>query len=151
MPLIPNLIHPVRVTVEPKLDSAAQVDGNAGEVVRGSGRGPPYTVQAQVHWQAERQAVPAPHDQQIAENYQGHITFRYYDLDKVCPVRPGYVPPPGHCPPPPPRVYPNRGDRVVWADGTLRVYLVKLQPIGHFRNRPPTLLRAYFADRETTE
>lgn len=132
MPLVPSLLHPNNVTIEPKEAASALVDDYSSEIIRGSGRGTEFIIPAQVHWEREKDADP--HQQDIVESSTGHITVRRWDAERL-----GVS-------------LPKRGDRITKLDdAAVRLYIIRTTPLGHYSaSDKPTLLRAYFTDREPT-
>lgn len=126
---VPNLIEPIRVTIEP-LDSTVVVkDPDTREVMRGARGGTPFTIDAQIRWgMREEPTVVAAG---VREAYDGYIVVRYVDMDAL-------------------GVTIKRGDRIT-AMGRLTeqsLYILGNEPFGHYTDQNgPTLIQYNFSSR----
>jgi hypothetical protein len=127
--VMPNLIHPVPVTLQ-ILDRAGTVmDEDLREAVQNEARGASIVCPGQVLWTADQRLNLKPEG--VKEDSDGYALFRYIDLQALS-------------------ITLKRDDRIIRV-GTVDVdvYIVKLQPMGHYPSASgPTLLKAFFKDKQ---
>jgi hypothetical protein len=85
--MLPNLIHPVPVTVQRQSDSITKYDHRAREPVRqlwkagqGPGTGSALELEAQVNWNSGNVAKPVSQPGGVEEESEGYLLFRVVDL-----------------------------------------------------------------------
>lgn len=86
--MIPNLIHPVPVTVRRQLAAATTFDDRARQPVRqlwkrgqGPGTGSEEELEAQVQWNMDKRiGEPEPQPGGVEEKTEGYLLFRILDL-----------------------------------------------------------------------
>jgi hypothetical protein len=125
---VPNLIHPINVTVMAIHKAATRYDDDAREPVRSVTRRTPLVVPAQVSYQIPRpDLLPIG----VSEKASGYMLFRRVDL-----LARGYAP--------------ARGDKFSKVGHeTADLYVLHVEPLGHYQDQNgSTLVRAYFADRQ---
>ncbi len=125
---VPNLLHPVPIIVE-QIDHASTLwDEDARESVQQASRSTPVTLQGQVKWGAVEEVEMER--QGVAEGADGYVLFRKIDLDAL-----GIT------------LAPNDRFTAI-AHVETDVYILKLQPMGHYTDQGGhTLVRAWFEDR----
>jgi len=135
--VLPNLIHPIPVEVEPLQRSQSIVDDDFREPIQSAVRSPRTTVLAQIKWGAdEKLRVEAGG---AAEGAEGYVLFRRLDLraaglDEV-----------------------HTNDRIVsigvGANKTnVDLYVVHVQQMGHYPDQGgASLVRAWFKDRQPSK
>jgi hypothetical protein len=126
---IPNLLHPVNITIERLNRGGTAFDEDVGEPIQSAARHTSATCPGQVKWlSAKDLAMPRGGP---VEHADGYVLFRYVDLRE-------------------------RGitelainDRFTALGSTTReVYITKLEPQGHYPDQEgPTLVKAWFRDR----
>jgi len=126
---IPNLLHPVPVTIEPIDRASTSFDEDAGEPIQAATRAAAVTVPGQVRWTSRnelRMQLGGP-----VENADGYVTFRFVDL-RAAGVTDLKI-----------------NDRITRTGSTVvEVYITKLEPFAHHPDQGgPTLLKAWFKDR----
>lgn len=124
----PNLIHEVDIVIEQLNKTSTLYDDDAREPVQQVN----YTSRQTVKGQPRR---PSSKNSRIDlgglnEGETGWVTFRYLDLDAKSIVLKG-------------------GDRFVsFGSELMDVYFTRSEPMGHYTDfNGPTLLKAYFSDR----
>lgn len=126
---LPNLLHPVPITIQRMDASETIVDPAFRETVQQAIRHPDVIVQGQVKWGQDRSLFASKGGP--TEDSDGYVLFRYFDLTLLS-------------------IEINRGDRFTKL-GRIEtdVYVVKLEPMGHWGDQGgATLVRAYFKDRQ---
>lgn len=126
---IPNLLHPVPVTLR-TLDRASTVfDPDYKEQLQREARGEPVVCPGQVAWVSDQARNMGPGG--ASEDSDGYVLFRYVDLGAR-------------------GITLKREDQIT-SLGTLAVdvYIVRLTPQGHYSDTAgPTLVKAWFKDRQ---
>lgn len=128
MPL-PNLLHPVKVTLQ-QIDREQTIyDEETREPIQRVERKTDKTVNGQVRWGAEKALKPTEGGAQ--EDSEGYVLFRYVDLKKN-------------------NIKLDLNDRIIkigWQEHDL--YITKLLPLAHYMDQNgATLVRAYFMSRQ---
>jgi hypothetical protein len=85
--VIPNLIHPIPVTIQRRSDAVTTFDARAREPIRqlwkagqGPGTGTAIDLEAQVNWNDGRVAKPKLRPGGVEEESEGYLLFRLVDL-----------------------------------------------------------------------
>lgn len=128
MPL-PRLLHPINVTVQ-QIDRAATIyDEETREPVQVVERKVDKIVPGQILWGKEKALAATAGGAE--EQSEGYVLFRYIDLSAQS-------------------ITLQQNDRIVkMGHLDTDVYVVKLQPMGHYADQNgPALVRAYFASRQ---
>ena len=129
----PNLLHPVPVDVQQVNRSATVVDPDFREEMENVAYGAVVTLPGQIKWYSDEELRRMNYGSEHGS--AGYILFRVLDLKNkgIASIR--------------------EGDKFV-AYGTgagryeVNVFVTKIEPQGHYQDRGgPTLLKAYFADR----
>lgn len=126
--MVPNLIHPVNVTILPLNESATVYDRDAREPVGQVAVSATVTIKAQVAWRVPMD--PKWEAMGPVEDVRGYLLFRYLDLTAA-----GYSP--------------KLGDMItkIGHVDTL-VFMTQLQDAGHYPDQNGATMRmAYFGDR----
>jgi len=127
--MIPNLLHPVPISIQ-SLDRTNTIyDDDMREPVQQETNVATVIVPGQVKWGKDQAFVPSSIGAQ--EDSDGYVLFRFVDLAAA-------------------GVTLKREDRFI-ALGTYitDVYVVSLQPCGHYPDQGgPTLIKAFFSDRQ---
>ena len=136
---IPNLIHPVSVTVERVVAAAVRQDLEAGEPVHGPpSTSIPVVIEAQCKWRTAEE--PTAKDGGWRETDAGYITVRTMDMDAHAGLGVG--------------VRFSRNDKItaVGHRTGLVLFIARSQPIGQYEDAfgGHTLYRYYFEDRQPT-
>ncbi len=131
MPL-PNLIHPIAITIEQISKSTTIYDTQAREPVQQASRKTAVVVAGQPKWNIGT-------DFEMTElgaiiNAQGYVLFRVTDLASK-------------------NVEISIGDRITRIGRDPQdVYIVRLQPMGHYTDQDgASLVRAWFSDRNPSK
>lgn len=126
---VPNLIHPIPVTIEPIEAAAAVWDAEAREPLHGARSTSSFVINAQISWDLERN--PRDHPAGVAEESTGYILVRYVDMDAQS-------------------VSIKRGDRITKIGArAMDLYVTGTKPRAHWPDQGgPTLVRFYFGDRQ---
>jgi hypothetical protein len=127
--MIPNLLHPVPISVE-KIDRASTYyDPDAREPIQQAARATTVVVQGQVNWGTQKGLEPAKAGPR--EGATGYVLFRRVDLDAA-------------------GVTLEDNDRFAkLGDVETDVYVDRLEWEGHYPDQGgPTLVKAYFSDRQ---
>lgn len=127
MPL-PNLIHAIDCDVE-QIDTAATLyDPDTREPIQAAARATVITCPGQPRWTSQKQLEAAGFGP--ADKVSGYVLFRYFDLDARS-------------------ITLRVNDRIVMQGRhTDEVYIVRLQPSGHYRDQDgASLVKAWFSDR----
>lgn len=122
--IVPNLIHPVDVTIEQINRAATIYDDDAREPVQAAARKSQVVVPGQPRWGSSRRLEATAGGP--VDNATGYVLFRPIDLEAA-------------------GVDLQINDRLRFQGREL--YIVRLQPAGHYGG-VSKLTRAYFADRE---
>lgn len=124
----PNLIHPVKITVQRELKTATIVDADFREPVQQAARKSQFIVSGQVSWGQDQALMMTSGG--ATEDSDGYVLFRYIDLQRI---GESVV----------------RGDRITKTGKIdVDVYVVRVQPMGHWPDiGGATIFRAYFKDR----
>lgn len=126
---VPNLIHPIDVTVQREDKAATIVDADFREPVQKAARATEFTIKGQVRWGSDEKLDPQLGGPR--EESDGWVLFRYADLRAIGEEL-------------------KRGDRftrlgLIDTD----VYVVEVKPMGHWQDQSgATIMRAYFRDRQ---
>lgn len=125
---VPNLLHPIPVTIVQGDPDATLYDEDAREPAQQLARATPVVLQGQVKWGAVEEVEMER--QGVAEGADGYVLFRKIDLDAL-----GITLAPN-----------DRFTKIGHVETD--VYILKLQPMGHYTDQGGhTLVRAWFADR----
>jgi len=126
---IPNLLHPVPITIQQQDAPNTKVDDIFREPVQQSARKAKVVLQGQVKWGQDESLVPGKGGPK--EDSDGYVLFRYVDQSTV-------------------GVTLKRGDRFTKLGKIdVDVYIVSIEPMGHWQDQGgATLFRAYFKDRQ---
>lgn len=126
--MLPNLIHPVPITLQRKVPSATLLDPVAREPVRqvwrlggGPGLDAEVVAEAQVNFNEGAVAKPRVHPGGIEEKWTGYLLFRVVDLVAL-------------------------GLALENPDGTLTLYLSRGDRISRIGRRAVSLYVAWFRD-----
>lgn len=122
--IIPNLIHPIDVTIEQINRAATVYDEDAREPIQAAARSAAVVLPGQPNWNAGKRLEPTAEGP--VDKAQGYMLFRQVDLAAA-------------------GIALQINDRLR-AQGR-ELYIVRLQPMGHY-DGVSKLLRAWFADRE---
>ena len=127
MPL-PNLIHPVRVSIQKMDKSATTFDADAREPVRSAPRAATITLNAQVSLRSTERSPDL--GGLVSENVGGYLLFRVVDLTAK-----SYTP--------------SIGDKIVSiGHRSVELYILQSEDLGHYPGQMgATLVKAYFEDR----
>lgn len=126
---IPNLLHPVPVKIQ-QIDKANTFyDEDAREPVQHAARKATVTLPGQAKWGAQFDMSPGKGG--ISEDAAGYVLFRRVDLGAA-------------------GISLQVNDRISQiGDVDTDVYIMKLEWTGHYLSAGgPTLVKAYFADRQ---
>lgn len=130
---VPNLIHPVPVKIQQIRKDTTVQDNDFREPVQRSKKDATETLQAQIAWKGEKILVMSEGGAQ--EQADGYVLFRSIDLQAKS-------------------ITLQQNDRIIEI-GTgankkeVDLYIIKLQPIGHYPDRGgSTLVKAFFEDRQ---
>jgi hypothetical protein len=127
--MIPNLIHPVPISIQ-QLDLTNSIqDEDMREPVQQNERSTTKIVNGQVKWTDLKKLSSSREG--VIENSTGYVLFRYVDLESES-------------------ITLKREDRIIKI-GTLDVdvYIVSLVPLGHYSTQGgPTMVKAMFDDRQ---
>ncbi len=128
--VMPNLIHPVPVTIQ-QFDIAATIqDDDYREPVQQAARKANVTiVRGQPKWSGEKDLTYTKGGVQLKAD--GYVLFRYKDLEAAS-------------------VELRDNDRfTLIGKQVVDVYIVKLRPLGHYTDQSgETLVKAFFMDRQ---
>jgi len=132
---LPNLIHPITVTISPLDRTATVMDPDAREPISSQASyGATVTVQAQIMWGGGGHDKDTPEYQEagVRKRSGGYILVRFVDISAL-----GYTP--------------KRGDRItsLGANQTaLDLYITESHPMAHYPDQSgPSLLKLFFEDR----
>lgn len=127
--MVPTLIHPVPVILEPLNAATAPRDEEARELVHGARRGTKVRISAQVSWSLKDD--PTDHPAGVVEISKGYVLVRRRDLERM-------------------NLTIARGDRISKIGvQAVDVYVTGTQPRGHYPDQGGhTLLRVYWGDRQ---
>jgi len=126
---IPNLIHPVPITIQQIDITETLFDEDYREPIQQSKRKTNIIVDGQIKWGMDDDLKMSRGGAQ--EKSDGYVLFRYVDLESASIVL-------------------RQNDRFIKL-GTLEVdvYIIKLKPMGHYQDAGgPTIVKAYFLDRQ---
>lgn len=131
--VLPNLIHPVAVVVEPLARASSVVDDDFREPIQNASRPNRYTVKGQINWGFDDDNRPTFLGTESQS--EGYVLFRFKDLRAagINAIK--------------------QGDRFLsFGSGpnqqNVDVYVVKIKQMGHYPDQKgPALVRAYFQDR----
>lgn len=127
MPL-PNLIHPIDITLE-QLDTAATIfDPDAREPLQAAARSTSVLLKGQPRWSSQKQLEVAGFGP--ADQVRGYVLFRYVDLNALSIVL-------------------KKNDRIIMQGQLVdEVYIVRIEPMAHYPDQNgASLLKAWFTDR----
>lgn len=129
MPM-PNLLHPVPVSIQTHNTSSTQYDEDFREPVQQTVKSSSQTVEGQVKWaNSEEIKVTIGGVQKKAD---GYVLFRYIDLSAAATP-----------------ITLKVNDRLISIDGeNTDVYIMKLTPCGHYPGLGKTMVKAFFEDRQ---
>jgi hypothetical protein len=126
--VIPNLIHPIPVTIQRRSDAVTTFDARAREPIRqlwkagqGPGTGTELELEAQVNWNQGHVANPTAPPGGVEEESEGYLLFRLVDLI-------------------------DRGVAVEAADGTVAFGLARGDKIVRIGRRRVNLYAVFFRD-----
>lgn len=133
--MLPNLIHKVRITVEPLNHAATTFDPEMREEIGGMSFGPAFTIFAQPEYRKAMQARTGADIQTVSpggtnlEEY-GYMVIRKRDADKR-----GWTPQPG--------------DRIAkMGHRNVDLYIIAFQPMGHYADQNgASLYKVYLQDK----
>lgn len=130
MPL-PRLLHPIQVTVQQIDRDATIYDEETREPVQKVQRKIDTTLSAQVSWGRTKDLNASAGG--VREEADGYVVFRYVDLAAK-------------------QITLQLNDRLIKMGHVVTdVYLIKLQPFGHYGDQNgPALIKAFFASRESS-
>lgn len=143
MPM-PNLIHPVQVTLSLLRKDEMLMDQDAREPIHGMRNdesGDQFTIPAQFKW--TKKDEPNANVGGVVTTSIGYILVRSVDMDKILGAG----------------VRPKRGDRIVSytskpAGGEVvqcNLFITHLDPAGHYPEHGATLYRCHFVDRDPVQ
>lgn len=126
---IPNLIHPVPITVEKISRDTTYYDEDAREPIQFADRPDSVTLDGQVKWFDEKEL--AAHKSGPTEGSTGYVLFRQIDLTAYS-------------------LELEQNDRFTQIGlRTTDVYVKALRPVGHYPDiGGHTMIKAYFTDRQ---
>ena len=131
---LPNLIHPIQITVERLLRSELLMDEDAREPVIGARTttAQTFTMPAQIKW--SNKDDPDPMEAGPRERDSGYVLLRLHDMDAIMGVGQRLT----------------RGDRIITMGVTtgLDLYITGQEPIGHWPDQlGQTMIKYKFSDR----
>lgn len=130
MPL-PRLLHPINITVQ-QIDRETTIyDEETREPVQKVQRNSDTVIPGQVLFGKQKDMIPSPGG--VREEAEGYVLFRYADLKRL-------------------NMKLALNDRIIKIGHLdFDVYIIKLMPMGHYGDQNgPSLVRAYFASRESS-
>jgi hypothetical protein len=132
MPM-PNLLHPVDVSIQTQSTNSTQYDEDLREPIQQTVKTVAQTVDGQVKWaNSEEIKVTIGGVQKKAD---GYVLFRYIDLESAATP-----------------ITLKVNDRIISIDGeNTDVYVMKLIPCGHYPGLGKTMVKAFFEDRQPSK
>ena len=127
--MLPNLIHPVDVTIEQIDQGGTFYDDDAREPIQVVGRSAQIVVKGQIKWGSQFDTEYQKTG--VVEGAKGYVLFRKVDLDAAT-------------------ITLQLNDRILkMGHVETDVYVKKLEWMGHYPDQDgPALVRAYFEDRQ---
>ena len=127
--MIPNLIHPVPITIRQLSKSNTLMDEDFREPIQQAIHSSDKTLLGQISWNAENAMDFTTGG--VQESSDGYVLFRYVDLEAV-------------------GVTLHNNDRIIKLGNIdVDLYIVRMKPCGHYPDASgATMVKAYFVDRQ---